>query len=123
MAKLSFFDFLNAINSKSNTDLDINAYVPFMVNRGLSYHMDTVLFANEMNQRAALPEDMQYKFYLETVRKGKRFSKWAKPETDENISAIMELYQCNRNRASEIEALLNTAQLTAVKEQLSKGGR
>lgn len=123
MAKISFFDFLNAINSKSNTCLDIGAYVPFMVNRGLSYHMDTVLFANEMNQRAATPDDMQYKFYLETVRKGKRFSKWAKPEADENLAAIMETFKCNRTRATEIEALLNTSQLNAVKELLSKGGR
>ena len=51
------FDYLNSINvSKQNLMRGSNDdavaekdYVPYMVNRGLSYFQDTVVIANEMN--------------------------------------------------------------------------
>ena len=50
---MSPFDYLNAINTTKKDimvdDVAEKAYASFMVNRGLSYFPDTILFANEMN--------------------------------------------------------------------------
>ena len=49
------------LQTKKNVfDGDYKDYKAFMVNRALSYHMDCVLYANEMNLRPGLDSDMQY---------------------------------------------------------------
>lgn len=125
MAQTNPFDWLNSINLKTEIDESLieKEYNPFMVNRGLSYFNDTVMWANEMNMKSFLDKDMQYKFLLNTVKKGKRFGKWAKTEKDETIDMLVEYYQVNRQRAQEISRLLNTKQLQTIKEKMFKGGR
>ena len=60
------FDYVNAINySKKDimvTRDDEKVYVPFMVNRSLSYFSDTVLLANEMNKFHHLDSRLQFSF-------------------------------------------------------------
>jgi hypothetical protein len=125
MAQTSPFDWLNSINLKTEIDESLieKEYNPFMVNRGLSYFNDTVFWANEMNMKSFLDKDMQYKFLLNTVKKGKRFGKWAKSEKDETIDMLVEFYQVNRQRAQEISRLLNTKQIQTIREKMFKGGR
>lgn len=125
MAQTTPFDWLNAINLKTEIDETLveKEYNPFMVNRGLSYFNDTVLWANEMNMKSFLDKDLQYKFLLNTVKKGKRFGKWAKSEKDETIDMLVEFYQVNRQRAQEISRLLNTKQIQTIKEKMFKGGK
>ena len=45
-------------------ELDFKEYKPFIVNRGLSYHMDCVLYVNEMNLHPGIDVDMQYSYLL-----------------------------------------------------------
>ena len=125
MAQTSPFDWLQSINLKTEIDESLieKEYNPFMVNRGLSYFNDTVFWANEMNMKSFLDKDMQYKFLLNTVKKGKRFGKWAKSEKDETIDMLVEFYQVNRQRAQEISRLLNTKQIQTIREKMFKGGR
>ena len=63
---MNHFDYLNSINySKENImhdNLDEKAYNSFMVNRGLSYFNDTVIYANEMNRYAHIDSKLQYDF-------------------------------------------------------------
>ena len=40
-----------------------------MVNRGLSYFPDTVIYANEMNRFHHLDGRLQYQFLINTIRK------------------------------------------------------
>ena len=59
------FDFLNAINETKKDifredPLAQKDYSAFMVNRGLSYFPDTIMFANEMNKNASIPNDWQF---------------------------------------------------------------
>ena len=70
-------DWLNSINfTKQNLieeDPDaISKYPPYIVNRCLSGHLDCIMFANEMNKFPNLDKDLQYSFYLNTLRKKKR---------------------------------------------------
>ena len=74
-------DWLNSINfTKQNLieeDPDaISKYPPYIVNRCLSGHLDCIMFANEMNKFPNLDKDLQYSFYLNTLRKKRRFSPW-----------------------------------------------
>ena len=47
-------------------------YVPFMVNRLMSYNDDSIFYAQELNQRHQLPKRMQYDFYFHSLRGKKR---------------------------------------------------
>ena len=51
-------------------------YPPYIINRCLSGHLDCIMFANEMNIHNNIPKKMQYDFYLNSLRKKKRFSPW-----------------------------------------------
>jgi hypothetical protein len=133
---MSPFDFLNSINEKKAylfddvradnsgeaSDLDSvdRKYPPFMVNRGLSYFVDTIMLANEMNQRFELTKKMQYDFLYHGVRKKRRFSKWHKKEKDsKDIELIKEAYCINRERAEEVYDLIDIKKL---RKFMDKGG-
>jgi hypothetical protein len=81
-------------------------YVPFIINRHLSYFVDTVHYANDMNMYSDLPKYAQYRYYLNTIPKRKRFSKWEKKSSDQVIEAISKRFQCNQQRAEEYASLL-----------------
>jgi hypothetical protein len=122
------FDFINAINlTKKNLFEDPMAhkdYVPFIVNRGLSYFPDTVLYANEMNRNSGIPEDWQFSFFLNSIPKKKRFSKWAKKDAEtEPLQLVMEYFGYSSEKAKEALGILSEEQLTMIKEKLYKGGK
>ena len=87
-------DYLNAINYTKEPLLDTDdesvekGYTPFVVNRCLSYFIDTVLYANEMNRRPETDKKMQFDYLQKSIRKNKRYSKWLKQESVENLDII-----------------------------------
>jgi len=125
----SFFDFLNAIN---DTKVDLikedpqneKDYIPFMVNRGLSYFADTVMFANEMNSYSSINKNWQFDFYRIGIAKKKRFSKWHKKDqaTDE-IKIVMKEYGYSSEKAARALELLTEEQVKTLKEKYKTGGR
>ena len=122
------FDFINAINlTKKNLFEDPLAkkdYVPFIINRGLSYFPDTVLYANEMNRLSGIPEDWQFSFFLNTIPKKKRFSKWHKKDAEtESLSLVKEYFGYSSEKAKEALNILTDDQLVMIKEKLYKGGK
>lgn len=125
---MSPFDFINAINvSKKNLFEDPQAnkdYEPFIVNRGLSYFPDTVLYANEMNRNSSIPKDWQFTFFLNTIPKKKRFSKWHKKDANsESVTLVKEYFGYSSEKALEALNLLSDEQLVMIKEKLYKGGK
>ena len=121
------FNYLNAINyTKQNImvdDLTEKAYNPFMVNRSLSYFNDTVLFANEMNQHHHLDNRLQFDFFINIVRKKRRFSKWNKPETVSDVEVVKEYYGYNNEKARQALSLLTSKHIDELKKKVYKGGR
>ena len=120
-------DFLKAINITKENLLEEDSlaekeYVPFVVNRTLSYFPDTVLYANEINLRGHLDNRLQNDYLLNSIRKKKRFSRWLKPEQNEDIDAIKEYYYCNYRKAYEIARILTADQLSLIHERLKRGG-
>ena len=124
------FDYLNSINLNKNNmmrdtendELAEKNYNPYMVNRGLSYFADTVLFANEMNQYYLLDHKMQYEFLLGAVRKKKRFSKWHKSVESEDLEAVKEYYGYSNRKAEQALTVLTDSQLKKIKAKNYKGG-
>jgi len=98
------------------------AYNPFMVNRALSYHFDTVLLASEMNENPHLPARLQYDYLRSSVRKRKRFAKWHKPEASENLDAAMEFFGLGRRQAEEALSVMTPVQIMDMKQCLCRGG-
>lgn len=127
---LSPFDFMNAasftkadlIKDSENPDITEKQYNAYIVNRGFTNFEDTILHANEMNQRHELFPAAQFDYYRAVLRKRKRFSKWPKADKDVNLDAIQEVYQCNRTVAKQYLKVLNEEQLQSVHDRLVTGG-
>ena len=121
------FEYANAINyTKKNImtdDVAEKAYAPYMVNRQLSYFPDTVLAANEMNRCHHLDHRLQFDFFINIIRKKKRFSKWFKSTEDENISILKEYYGYSNEKAKSVLSLLSINQIEDLKQRIYKGGR
>lgn len=120
------FDFLRAINETKEDlivdDIAEKAYNSFLVNRGLSYHHDTVLIANEVNRLHHVDSKLKFVLLINTIRKRKRFSKWFKPEATESHAIVKAYYGCNDEKARSILAILTPSQIDELKARISKGG-
>lgn len=104
------------------TEQDEKAYSSFMVNRALSFHRDTVLFANEMNRYTSLDNKLKYDFLINIVRASKRpYSKWHKKAKDSDLELVKEYYGYSDAKASEALKILSDDQIAAIKKQLYKG--
>jgi hypothetical protein len=98
-------------------------YVPFVVNRALSYHIDCVLHANEMNKIPSTDKDMQYQYLLNSTRQMKRkFQPWQKPTADKDIEFVKEYFGYNNQRAKEAMAILTKEQIAEIRRRTDKGG-
>ena len=125
---MSPFDYLNSVNyEKQNLmvdDVSESQYNAFMVNRGLSYFPDSILYANQMNGFNHLDNKLQYEFYLHGLTKRKRFSKWSKKDNiTDKIRAVMDYYKYSHERALEALSILSDEQITIIEEKMYKGGR
>jgi hypothetical protein len=122
------FDFVNSV-TYNKTDLfeDPQAekdYVPFVVNRALSYFPDTVLLANEMNRSSGIPKRWQFDFLRSSIPKRKRFTKWAKKDqSTADLLAVQEYYKYSTERALEAMTILSKEQIQQIKQQMDKGGK
>lgn len=123
---LKLTDYLNAINVNKNPlcdeEHDEKGYVPFLVNRGLSYFPDTILQANEMNRYGSLRKRMQFDFLRHSVRARKRFSKWFKADEAQNLASIKERYGCSDAKAKDIMRVLTPEQIAHIVRSTNKGG-
>jgi hypothetical protein len=120
-------DWLNSINfNKDNLIQEdpscIKEYPPFIINKCLSAHIDAILFANEMNMHHQLDKDMQYSFYLNSLRKRKRFSPWIRKDKVQDLECIKQYYGYSNEKALQALKILNKSQLNFIKQRLEIGG-
>jgi hypothetical protein len=128
--KLKLSAYLNAINSskKPMSDLDDDfdtvkkKYVPFVINRSLSYFPDCIMQANNMNMRYGLDKEMQFEYLRTSIRSKKRFSKWDKKDASEKVDMIMKYFGYNYHRASEVADLISDEDIESMKGQMDVGG-
>ena len=121
-------DYLYAINYTKEPLLDTKdeqvekEYTPFVINRCLSYFIDTILYANVINQNSHISSKMQFDYLSNSIRKRKRFSKWMKKEMTENIKIIKEMYNYSNSKANEVADLFTQKQIKEMDEYLHGGG-
>ena len=120
-------DWLNSINfTKENLmekDPDaINKYPPYIINRCLSGHLDCIMFANEMNIHNHLDKDLQYSFYLNTLRKKKRFSPWLRKDKVTDLEIVKQYYGYSNEKALNALRILTPDQINFIKQRLDIGG-
>ena len=121
-------DWLNSINftkqdlREEDPDV-IKGYAPYIFNRCLSGHLDCIMFANEMNKYSFLDKDMQYSFYLNTLRKKKRFSPWLRKDKVTDLEIIKQYYGYSNEKALNALKILTPEQIKFIKQRLDTGGR
>ena len=123
MSKKSPFDYVKNINTKSDYDYDLSGYVPYLTNRAMAMHMDTVLIAEEMNQHHTLDPFLQYDFYYNAVRKGRRFGFPKKLEQHPQLEMVQEYYGYSQLKAEQALEILSESDLCEIRRSLDRGGQ
>jgi len=121
------FEYLKAINESKKDimvdDLAEKEYNPFIINRGLSYFKDTILYSNEMNRFHHLDHRLQFDFLINIIRKKKRWSKWIKANEVDNLELIKEYYGYSNEKAKSALSLMSHEQIEQLKLRIYKGGK
>ena len=116
-------DWLNSINfTKEDLSENIKNYSPYIINRCLSGHIDCIMYANEMNINHHLDKDMQYSFFLNTIRKRKRFSPWLRKDEIKDLECVKQYYGYSNAKASQALKILSKEQINFIKQRLEIGG-
>ena len=116
-------DWLQSINfAKNDLSEKISSYPPYIINRCLSGHLYCVMFANEMNKYNFLDKDMQYSFYLNSLRKRKRFSPWLRKDKITDLECVKQYFGYSNEKASQALKILTVEQINYIKKRLDIGG-
>jgi len=118
-------DWLNSINQNKRNLYDEDPtvkYPAYIINRCMSGHLDTIMFANEMNLSSQLDSDMQYSFYLNSVRKRKRFSPWLRKDEVKDLDSVKRYYGYSNEKAKQALRILSKEQLNFIKSKFETGG-
>jgi len=121
-------DWLNSINQTKKNLLEeepnlSKEYPPFIINKCLSGFVDTILFSNEMNMNHHLDNDMQYSFYLNSLRKKKRFSPWLRKDKIKDLDYVKRYYGYSNEKAQQALKILTKEQLNFIKSKFETGGK
>jgi hypothetical protein len=120
-------DWLNSINQTKKNLIDEDPslekeYPPYIVNRIFSGHLDSIIFANEMNRYHFLPKKMQYDFFINILRIKKRFSPWLKKDTIKDLEYVKRYYGYSNEKAKQALRILTKEQLNFIKSKFEIGG-
>ncbi len=121
-------DWLNSINFTKDNLIEedeslAKEYPPFIINKCLSGHLDCILFANEMNKYHFLDKDIQYNFYINILRKKKRFSPWLRKDKITDLEYVKNYYGYSNEKASQALKILSHEQIEFIKKRLDTGGK
>ena len=76
-----------------------------------------------MNLHHSLDKDMQYTFYLNSLRKRKRFSPWLRKDKIEDLNCVKQYYKYSTEKALQALKILSKEQITFIKQRLETGGK
>lgn len=105
----------NILTSREPILEDEKNYNAFVINMALAQHLDTILYANEMNMNSHLDRQLQYNYLFASVRKYKRpFYPWLKKTTTEELNAVKEYYQYSNRKAQEALNILTKQEIKEI---------
>ena len=120
-------DWLNSINQTKKNLIDEDPllekdYPPYIINRCFSGNLDAIMFANEMNMYNSIDKKLQYDFYLNSLRKKKRFSPWLRKDKIKDLDYVKRYYGYSNEKAQHALKILTTEQLNFIKSKFETGG-
>lgn len=120
-------DWLNSINQTKENLIEADPslekeYPPYIVNKCLSSHLDSVLYANEMNMSNHIDKKLQYDFFINILRKRKRFSPWLRKDKIKDLDAVKTFYGFSTAKAEQALNILTNEQIEFIHEKLNTGG-
>jgi hypothetical protein len=121
-------DYLNSINYSKDYLMEEDPlweknYPEYIVNRCMSQHLDTIMFANEMNVCSHLDKKLQYDFFINTVRPRKRFSPWGKKQKVDDLELVKQYYGYSNEKAKQALRILTPTQIDFIRSKLNTGGK
>lgn len=120
------FDFVKSVTETKENIFEGNEkdYNPFVINKALSFNVDCVFIAHELNKYSQVPKHAQYLLWLNSIEKKRRYGKWVKKESmPDDIELIKEAYGYSDSKALTVLSLFTDKQLLELREILNKGGR
>ena len=119
--------WLNSINQTKKNLIDEDPsiekdYSPYVINRIYSGHLDSVMFANEMNKYHFLPKKIQYDFLLNSLRTKKRFAPWLRKDTIKDLDNVKRYYGYSDEKAKQALRILSKKQLNFIQSKFETGG-
>jgi hypothetical protein len=120
-------DWLNSINQTKQHLIDEDPslekeYAPYVINRCLSGEIDCIMFVNEMNRYHFLSKKMQYDFFINSLRKRKRYSPWLRQDKIKDLDYVKRYYGYSNEKAKQSLKILTKEQLTFIKSKFETGG-
>jgi len=120
-------DWLNSINQTKINLIDEDQslkkeYTPYIINKCLSGNIDCIMYVNEMNMNSHLDKDMQYSFYLNIIRKRRRFSPWLRKDEIKDLEYVKRYYGYSNEKAFQALKILSKEQINFIKQRLETGG-
>ena len=119
--KVGSFDLLTNINfNKVWVDVEDRGvnYQPFLINRTLSYGRDSIMYANEMNIHNHIDNQLHFDYFINILRKSKRFNKGFDRSKDELVRLVMEYYNFTYQKSLEAISLLSEHQIATIKQKV-----
>jgi hypothetical protein len=111
------------LQTKKDVLEDEKDYNAFIVNRALSYYIDCILYANQMNLYPSIDSKLQYHFFLNTIRPMKRkFQAWQKKDNIKDLEVVKEYFGYSNEKAKSALKILSEKDISYIKEKLEKGG-
>jgi len=124
--RLGPFDFIESIHFTKKglicDEITEKWYNPYIVNKGLSFGADTVVFANEMNSRPHLNKKLQFEFLRSVIRAKRRFNKWEKPEKSDDLELVKQYYGYSSDKAKIAMRILTPEQIAEIRGRMYQGG-
>ena len=120
--------WLNSINQTKKNLIDEDSsmekdYSPYVINRIYSGHLDSVMFANEMNKYHFLPKKIQYDFLLNSLRVKKRYAPWLRKDEIKDLDLVKRYYGYSNEKAKQALRILTKEQLNFIRSKFETGGR
>lgn len=123
---MSPFEFTKSISDTKEDIYEGNEkdYNAFVINKAMSFNVDCIFIANELNKYSNIPKHSQYHLWLNSIEKKRRYGKWVKKDSmPEDIELIKEAYGYSNDKALTVLPLFTDKKLLELKELLNKGGR
>ena len=111
----------NMMRDTENDELAESGYQPYLSNKALSYHVDSLLHSNEMNMNHHIDNILQYEYFLNTLRPKRRFAKWVKAEDNDDLEAIKLYFGYSNKKAEQTLSILSSEQIRIIKDELFRG--